>query len=91
MDALVLPGGLRRLFVSAGMAQLCFGTLQGKLVQATWRSRLMLVSNVVGTATAIVSACLLLPHWLRSQGGVFRWIFGFPGLCSGRSDCCRAS
>ena len=62
-------------FVCAGMTQLGFGTLQGKLVRATRRGRLMLLGNVGGAAVAIVGAAVLLPSWLRSGGGDFHWIF----------------
>lgn len=62
-------------FACAGMTQLGFGTLQGKLVRATRRGRLMLLGNVGGAAVAIVGAAVLLPSWLHSGGGDFHWIF----------------
>ena len=67
-------------FVSTGIHQLCFSTLQGKLIQTTHRGRLLLASNVAGAFCAIVSAALLMPVWLERPEG-FAWIFGFSGLC----------
>ncbi len=68
-------------FVFAGMTQLCFGTLQGKLVPANRRGRLMLFGNVGGAAVAIVAASLLLPLWLDSGDGQFHLIFAISAIC----------
>ena len=68
-------------FVCAGMTQLCFGTLQGKLVPATRRGRLMLFGNVGGAAVAIFAASLLLPLWLESGDGQFHFIFVISAIC----------
>ena len=57
------------------MTQLAFGTLQGKLVPATRRGRLMLFGNVGGAAVAIAAAWLLLPLWLDTGDGQFHFIF----------------
>src|SRR5688572_27557227 len=40
-------------FVSIGVNQLAFNTLQGKLVLPTRRGRLLLISNLIGAVTAI--------------------------------------
>jgi len=68
-------------FASTGVNMLSFGTLQGKLVQATWRGRLLLLSNILGAICAITAAALLLPLWLREEGGDFATVFGFSGAC----------
>jgi MFS family permease len=68
-------------FACSGMNQLSFATLQGKLVRTVWRGRLMLLANLGGSASAILCALLLLPRWLRADGGDFQWVFGFAGLC----------
>ncbi len=68
-------------FMSNGVNQMCFNTLQGKLVATTHRGRLMLVANVVGSAGAIGCVFLLLPKWLTDEVGRFELIFGFAALC----------
>ena len=68
-------------FVCAGMTQLAFGTLQGKLVPATRRGRLMLFGNVGGAAVAIAAAWLLLPLWLDTGDGQFHFIFVISAIC----------
>jgi len=68
-------------FVASGMSHLTFGTLQGKIMPAKLRGRLMLVSTVVGVACAIAAVAWLLPGWLHSEGGDFHLIFGFTGTC----------
>jgi hypothetical protein len=82
-------GGLRLFFLvayavfffSTGVNQICFNTLQGKLVRVTHRGRLMLVANVVGATCAVGLALALLPGWLVEGGARFAWIFGFSGGC----------
>jgi len=68
-------------FVSTGINQLAFGTLQGKLVQTTHRGRLLLLANLVGAASAISFAAWLLPYWLRPESVAFRPMFAFTGVC----------
>ncbi len=68
-------------FISTGINQLIFNTLQGKLIEATHRGRLMLVANLVGAAVAIGLVLLLLPRWLRPEGADFVPIFAFTGCC----------
>ncbi len=79
--AVVFLGLYGLFFVSTGVNQLCFGTLQGKLIEATHRGRLMLMANVFGAMAAITCAWLLLPRWLHSGSADFAWVFGFAGLC----------
>ena len=67
-------------FVSTGVYNMTFTTVQGKLVQINRRGRLLLVSNLAGAVVAIVSAGLLLPLWLRPGEEQFRFIFGFSGV-----------
>jgi len=68
-------------FMCTGVNQMSFNTLQGKLVKAARRGRLMLVANVFGSAGAIALVILLLPQWLTSEDGRFEWIFGFSACC----------
>ena len=74
-------------FVCAGTTQLCFGTLQGKLVPATRRGRLMLLGNVGGAGVAICAASLLLPFWLESGDGKFHFIFAISATCFLAAAC----
>lgn len=68
-------------FMSTGVNQLAFNTLQGKLIPATRRGRLMLTANVFGGASAIVAAWLLLPIWLKPDSANFGMIFLVSGVC----------
>lgn len=68
-------------FMATGVNQLCFGTLQGKLIPVKRRGRLLLWASVVGAGCAIACAALLLPLWLRPNSANFGLIFGFAGMC----------
>jgi len=68
-------------FVGTGINQLCFNTLQGKLIPTNKRGRLLLVTTVCGAITAIGFAWWLFPKWLSESGGQFQFIFGFSGIC----------
>ena len=64
-------------FAFLGSNQLAIGALQGKLIRATRRGRLLLVSNVLGGTTAVLCALGLLSFWLHERSGEFGKIFGF--------------
>ncbi len=69
------------LFFSAtGLNQLVDGTLQGKLIRATRRGRLLGIAGVIGSAGAVCAACLLLRPWIQlpNHDG-FVYIFLFNG------------
>jgi hypothetical protein len=68
-------------FACTGLHQLSFQTLQGKLVHATRRGRLLSVSNVIGSAAAIAAAWWLLPRWLSEPHPRVELIFGLAGVC----------
>jgi MFS family permease len=73
--------GLYSLFFAAiGVNNLVLNTIQGKLIRTTRRGRLLLVSNIFGSITAIASALLLLPLWLTPASADFASIFGFSTL-----------
>ncbi len=76
---LLFLGIYAAFYVCIGVNHLAFNTLQGKLIAATRRGRLLLVSNVVGAATAVLCAFLLLPRWLQGETGRFDLIFAFSG------------
>ncbi|MCA9123061.1 MAG: MFS transporter [Planctomycetaceae bacterium] len=72
-------------FTCIGLNQLAFTTLQGKLVEANRRGRLLLVSNTVGAVSAVLCAFLLLSQWLSEEGARYDLIFGFSGILFGGS------
>ncbi|MGY8767848.1 MAG: MFS transporter [Pirellulales bacterium] len=67
-------------FAATGLNQLGFGTLQGKLIEAHHRGRLMLTANVTGAILAIMLAAYLLPIWMTDQEVQVHWIFGFAAI-----------
>lgn len=67
-------------FSTTGLNLLSFNTLQGKLIHATRRGRLMTLTGVIGSLTAITCAWLVLRTWLERKGGGFGLIFGTTGL-----------
>lgn len=70
-------------FVVSGMNQLALGTIQGKLIRANRRGRLMAVSGVTGSVVSITLAWFLLQRWLQEPlqlpGSGYVLIFGFAG------------
>jgi MFS family permease len=73
-------------FSMTGLNQLCFATLQGKLIRADRRGRLMGLSGLLGAGCSIVCAWFLLQRWLAipdngtGEVGGFGYIFGFAGV-----------
>jgi len=73
-------------FMMTGLNQLCFATLQGKLIRADRRGRLLGISGLVGAGCSIVCAWFLLQRWLAisdngaGEVGGFGYIFGFAGV-----------
>lgn len=70
-------------FVCIGLSQLAFTTLQGKLVDVNRRGRLLLMSNTIGAASAVLCAFVLLSLWLNDEETRFDLIFGFSGVLFG--------
>ncbi len=72
-----------------GCNMLANGTMQGKLVRADKRGRLIAYANTIGCMLAIAAFWLVLPHWLQEGNMNYAWIFvttgGFFGLaaCAG--------
>lgn len=66
-------------FATHGISQLCYNTLQSKVVPPARRGRLMLTADVVGTVVAVSLALWLLRRWLALPGGGFDRIFAFAG------------
>jgi MFS family permease len=70
-------------FVISGMNQLALGTIQGKLIRANRRGRLMAISGVTGSVVSIILAWYLLQRWLEHPlqlpGSGYVLIFGFAG------------
>ncbi|MCA9270179.1 MAG: MFS transporter, partial [Planctomycetales bacterium] len=72
--------GYATFFIATGINNLSLGTLQGKLIHATRRGRLMTTSNTLGAVAAIFAAGTLMPLWLSADSGKFHLVFGFTGL-----------
>jgi MFS family permease len=78
-----LPGWLPALFlacygivfVATGLQRLAWATLQGKLIRANRRGRLMAISGLVGSVISVTAVLLLIPDWLNRPDGGFAWIF----------------
>lgn len=68
-------------FVFAGLNNLSFGTLQGKLIRPTRRGALLWVSSFFGTMPAIAITLWLMPDWLRGDPPAFDAIFAMVALC----------
>ena len=73
-------------FSATGMNQLFLNTISGKLIKFDFRGRLALVSTVIGSTLAVISAWYLLRIWLggassATDGGTanFTMIFAFTG------------
>jgi MFS family permease len=62
--------------------------MQGKLIHATRRGRLLTLANAAGAVVAIAAALVLMPLWLNDEGARFHMIFGFTGLCFVASAMC---
>lgn len=71
-------------FVVSGLNQLALGTLQGKLIRANRRGKLMATSGVIGSIISIILAWFLLQAWLAPPttlpSGGYVLIFGFAGV-----------
>lgn len=70
-------------FFVSGMNQLTLGTIQGKLIRAHRRGRLLAASGVAGSIISILLAWFLLQRWLEPPlqlpGSGYVLIFGFAG------------
>lgn len=66
-------------FCFTGLNQLSFGTVQGKLIEARRRGRLLAISGVISSVGAIASAWHWLPILLKRSDG-FGWIFVISGV-----------
>jgi len=65
-------------FAATGINQMSFNTLQGKLIPAGRRGRLMSIAGMAGSIVAMTAAFFLLAPWLAMpDGSGFARIFGF--------------
>lgn len=74
-------------FATLGVNNLVLNTIQGKLIRVTRRGRLLMISSVIGSITAVVAAFLLLPLWLKEDEIDAFSIFGFSTLLFVVSSC----
>lgn len=66
-------------FCMTGINQLAYGTVQGKLIRADRRGRLMSISGIVGSILSVTFLWLFLQDWLEREDSGFGLIFGFAG------------
>jgi uncharacterized membrane protein YhaH (DUF805 family) len=64
-------------FCSTGVANMTFGTLQGKLVPVSVRGRLIVVANSMGAFFSVLFAWWLMDGWLSANGKSFAYVFAF--------------
>jgi len=73
--------GLYVLFFAAtGLNQLAFGTLQGKLIRADRRGRLLSIAGIVGSVVSIICVWFVMRRWLELPDHGFGYIFAFTGI-----------
>ena len=63
------------VFLFTGLQRLAWSTLQGKLIRANRRGRLLAISGLLGSITSVTAVLLLIPGWLKQPDGGFAWIF----------------
>ncbi len=68
-------------FCGTGLSMLSAGTLQGKLIRANRRGRLLALATFGGSLPAILFAWWLLPGWLEQGAHGYAKIFAFAGGC----------
>ena len=68
-------------FVINGLYLISFGIVQGKLIQAARRGRLLRLSTFWGAIPAMGAAALFLPSWLEHPVDGYFQLFLFVGTC----------
>ena len=63
------------VFFFTGLQRLAWSTLQGKLIRANRRGRLLAISGLLGSVISVTAVLLLIPGWLKQPDGGFAWIF----------------
>lgn len=66
-------------FATTGLNQVAFGTVQGKLIRAHRRGRLMIISSTVGSVASIGCAYFFLSEWLLLPDHGFSRMFLITG------------
>jgi hypothetical protein len=68
-------------FIATGVNQLTFNTVQGKLIRATSRGKLLRESGIVGSLVSVALAWWLLPGWIAMPGATgYVYIFAASGI-----------
>jgi len=67
-------------FCVNGINVVSFGTVQGKLIRADRRGRLMAIAGVGGSVGAIAAAWYLMRDWLQRADGGYPLIFSLTGI-----------
>ena len=67
-------------FTATGLNQLAVGTIQGKLIRAARRGRLMAIAGIVGSVVSILCVWFIMRRWLLLPDQGFGYIFAFTGI-----------
>lgn len=78
---IVFLAGYAIFFTATGINQVGYSTLQGKLIPAHRRGRLMSVANSVGVVAAVACAAWVMPQCLSATDTHFDWLFVIAGAC----------
>ena len=62
------------------MNQLAFGTIQGKLIRADRRGRLLAMGGISGSIVSVLCVWFLMRRWLLLPDQGFGYIFAFTGI-----------
>lgn len=67
-------------FCAAGLNQMLFGMVQGKLIRPQFRGELMGISGTIGATLSILCAWFFMKRWLALPDGGYGYIFGWTGV-----------
>lgn len=67
-------------FCAAGLNQMLFGMVQGKLIRPEFRGELMGISGTIGATLSIICAWYFMRRWLALPDGGYGYIFGWTGV-----------
>ncbi len=75
-------------FATTGTNQAVYNTVQGKLITANRRGRLVAIAGYVGSPMAIVAVLFVMRPWVNQSPPLFGAIFLFTGCAFGTASFC---
>ena len=75
-------------FATAGTNQAVFNTLQGKLITANRRGRLMAIAGYLGSPTAVIAVLFIMRPWVNQSVPMYGAIFLFTGCAFVTASFC---